>query len=332
MEFFGGAPEIVVPDNLRAGVSRACRYEPDLNRSYQEMAAHYGLAVVPARPGKPRDKAKVEAGVQVVERWILAALRQRRFTSLGDLNQAIGELLERLNRRPFRKRSGSRRSLFEELDQPALRPLPAQRYEFAEWKTARVNIDYHVELERHYYSVPYQLVGRRVEARLTARTVEIFHRGRRVASHSRSWAAYRQSTVEQHRPDSHRRHLEWTPSRLIDWARKIGPATAQVFEAILAAKPHPEMGYRSCLGVLRLSKIYSAARLEAAARRALRFDACSYQSLKSMLARGLDQRPLEDPPPERVPLEHSNIRGAAYFDPPQQLESGDLAARPEASC
>jgi transposase len=331
-EFFGGAPEIVVPDNLRAGVSRACRYEPDLNRSYQEMAAHYGVAVVPARPRKPRDKAKAEAGVQVVERWILAALRKRRFTSLAELNQAIAELLERLNQRSFRKRSGSRRSLFEALDRPALKPLPVERYELAEWKTARVNIDYHVELERHYYSVPYQLVGQRVEARLTARTVEIFHRGRRVASHARSRAPYRQTTTHEHRPKSHQQHLEWTPSRLIDWARNVGPATAKVFEKILAAKPHPEMGYRSCLGILRLSKMHSAARVEAASRRALHFDACSYQSLKSMLASGLDQQPLGESPPERTPVEHPNIRGADYYDPPQLLATLDLTARQEPSC
>jgi transposase len=331
-EFFGGAPEIVVPDNLRAGVSRACRYEPDLNRSYQEMAAHYGVAVVPARPRKPRDKAKVEVGVQIVERWILAALRQRRFTSLGELNQAIAALLERLNRRPFRRRSGSRLSLFEAFERPALRPLPAERYELAEWKTARVNIDYHIEVERHYYSVPHPLVGQRVEARLTAGAIEIFHRGRRVASHPRSRERYRQSTLDAHRPKSHQRHLEWTPSRLIDWARTVGPATAKVFETILASKPHPEMGYRSCLGVLRLSKLYSAERVEAASRRALRFDACSYQSLKSMLAHGLDRQTLDGAPPERPPIEHPNIRGAGYFDPPQPLATLDPESRQEVSC
>lgn len=331
-EFFGGAPEIAVPDNLRSGVTRACRYEPDLNRSYQDLATHYGVAVVPARPGKPRDKAKVEAGVQVVERWIVAALRKRRFRSLGELNQAIAELLERINRRAFRKRSGSRLSLYESLDRPALKPLPVERYEFAEWKTARVNIDYHIEVERHYYSVPYQLVGQLVEARLTAGTLEVFHRGRRVASHPRSQEPYRQTTVHEHRPNSHQQHLEWTPSRLIDWARNVGPATAEVFETILASKPHPEMGYRSCLGILRLSKMHSAERVEAASRRALHFDACSYQSLKSMLASGLDRQPLDDSAPERTPVEHPNIRGADYYDPPRLLQTLDLAAQQETAC
>ena len=331
-EFFGGVPEIVVPDNLRSGVNRACRYEPDLNRSYQEMAAHYGVAVIPARPRKPRDKAKVEAAVQLVERWILAALRQRRFTSLAELNQAIAELLERLNQRPFRKRSGSRASLFESLDRPALQPLPGERYEFAAWKTARVNIDYHIEVERHYYSVPYQLVGKQVDVRLTDHTVEIFHGGQRVASHVRSHEPYRQTTVHEHRPKSHQQHLEWTPSRLIDWAHTVGPSTAKLFGQILAAKPHPEMGYRSCLGILRLSKTYSAERVEAAAARALHFDACSYQSLKSMLAHGLDRQPLEESPPQPTPVEHANIRGAQYFDPPALLRALDLATQEETRC
>lgn len=315
-EFFGGVPEIVVPDNLRAGVSRACRYEPDLNRTYQEMAMHYGVAVVPARPRKPRDKAKAEAGVQLVERWILAALRNRRFTSLAALNQAIRELLERLNRRPFRKREGSRAELFESLDRPALQPLPVEAYEFADWKKARVNIDYHVEVERHYYSVPYPLVGQQVEVRLAARTVEIFHRGQRVASHLRSREPYRETTVHEHRPKSHQKHLEWPPSRLIGWARTVGPATAELFEKILASKPHPEMGYRSCLGVLRLAKSYSPERVEAAAARAVRLGVCSYRSVKSMLARGLDRQAPPEPEPERPPLKHANIRGADYYDPP----------------
>ena len=331
-EFFGGVPEIVVPDNLRSGVTQACRYEPDLNRSYQDMATHYGVAVVPARPRKPRDKAKVEQGVQLAERWIVAALRKRSFTSLSALNQAIGELLERINRRAFRKRSGSRLSLYESLDRPALKPLPVERYELGEWKTARVNLDYHIEVERHYYSVPYQLVGQQVEARLTARTLEVIHCGRRVASHPRSHEAYRQTTIHEHRPKSHQQHLEWTPSRLIDWARNVGPATAEVFDKILASKPHPEMGYRSCLGILRLSKIHSAERVEAASRRALHFDACSYQSLKSMLASGLDHQPLDESEPERTPVEHDNIRGADYYDPPQLLQALDLATRQETSC
>jgi transposase len=315
-EFFGGVPEIAVPDNPKTGVNKACRYEPDLNRTYQEMAAHYGVAVVPARPRKPRDKAKVEAGVLLVERWILAALRKRRFFSLAELDEAIAELLERLNNRPFRKREATRRTLFETLDQPALRPLPAERYQYGEWRTARVNIDYHIEFERHYYSVPYQLTGQEVELRASPATLEVFHRGVRVASHVRSSVPHDATTVTGHRPKSHQKYLEWTPSRLIQWAASVGPATAAAVERILASKPHPEMGFRSCLGVFRLAKQYSTERMEAAARRVLALNACSYQSLKSILERGLDRLPVEPAPPNRPAVEHDNIRGANYFDNP----------------
>jgi len=306
----------VVPDNPKTGVKKACRYEPDLNPTYQEMAAHYGVAVIPARPRKPRDKAKVEAGVLVVERWILAALRRRKFFNLPELERAIHELLERLNQRPFRKREGTRRTLFETLDKPALRPLPAERYQFGVWQTARVNIDYHVEADRHWYSVPYQLVGQEVDVHLSAATVEIFHQGVRVASHTRSWVPYKATAVDEHRPKSHQKYLEWTPSRLIHWAASVGPATAGVCERILASKPHPEMGFRSCLGIFRLAKQYSVERVEAAARRALAMNACSYQSLKSILERGLDRLPLEPAPLSRPPVEHDNLRGADYFDDP----------------
>ena len=259
-------------------------------------------------------KAKVEAGVLLVERWIMAALRKRTFLSLADLNQALAELLVGLNERPFRKREGSRRSLFEALDKPALRPLPAERYDFGHWQTARVNIDYHVEHDRHYYSVPYQLTGEAVEVRASTTTIEIFHCGVRVASHRRSTMAYQATTSNEHRPKAHQRHLEWTPSRLIEWAQTVGPATAELFEKIMAAKPHPEMGFRSCLGVLRLGKQYSLARVEAAARRAVTLRACSYQSVKSILERELDRLPVDTPVAERRSVEHSNIRGAEYFD------------------
>jgi len=313
-EFFQGVPKLVIPDNTRTGVTRACRYEPDLNRTYHELAMHYGVGVLPARPYKPRDKAKVESGVLVVERWIVAALRHRKFFSLTELNQAIRELLWKLNQRPFRKRPGSRASLFQELDRPALGPLPQERYEFHQWATARVNIDYHVEFERHYYSVPYTLTGQVVEIRSTLTTVEIFHRGERVASHLRSPQPYKATTVNEHRPKSHQQHLAWPPSRLLHWAETVGPATAQLFTEILKSKPHPEMGYRSCLGVLRLGTRYSNERLEAAARRAVSTGACSYRSVKSILERGLDRQPLEAPVAQ-PPLEHSNLRGASYFDP-----------------
>jgi len=313
-EFLGGVPEIVVPDNLKSGVTKACRYEPSVNRTYEEMASHYGVAVVPTRRAKPRDKAKVEAGVLVVERWILAALRKRRFFSLGEVNQAIQELLVRLNDRPFRKREGSRRSLFESLDKPALRTLPGERYEYGDWETHRVNIDYHVEFDNHWYSVPYHLTQQEVEVRATATTVEFFHRGVRVSSHARSYVPHVATTVNDHRPKAHQRYLEWTPSRLVDWAKTIGPATAELFDRIMAGKRHPEQGYRSCLGILRLSKEYTAQRVEAAARRAIAFKACSYQSIKSILQCNLDSQAIEPAPPSKPPLDHPNIRGSEYFD------------------
>ncbi len=318
-EFFGGVPQLVIPDNPRTGVSRACRYEPDLNRTYHEIAQHYGVAVLPARPYQPRDKAKVEVGVQIVQRWIVAALRHQRFGSVAAVNEAVSTLLIRLNHRPFRKREGTRASLFAELDRPALQPLPGEHYQISAWKSVRANLDYHVEIDRHYYSVPYQFTGQLLEARFTATTVEIFHDGVRVASHRRRNAAYRHTTNAEHRPKSHQAHLEWTPSRLVHWAQSVGPATAQVVEAILAAKPHPEMGYRSCLGILRLAQTYSAERLEAASQRALQLQAFSYQSLRSILKNSLDRQTVLTPEdPSSGPL-HENVRGAGYYDAPNSF-------------
>lgn len=312
--FFGGCPAIVVPDNLKSGVARADRYEPDLNRTYQEMAAHYGCAVIPARPNKPRDKAKVEVGVQLVERWILARLRKRRFFSLAELNGTIGELLEELNHRPFKKLPGSRRSLFEALDRPALKPLPARPYEYATWRLAKVNIDYHVEADRHWYSVPHQLVGQRVDVRLTATTVEAFCRGRRVASHLRSVRPHAFTTEPAHMPASHRAHREWSPGRLVRWAKTVGPKTAELVEGVLTSRPHPEQGFRSCLGILRLGKRYGEARLEAACGRALALRAYSYRSVESILRTGLDRQPLLAlVPPPVAPRPHDNLRGPTYY-------------------
>jgi len=322
---------LVVPDNTRSGVSRACRYEPDLNRSYHELALHYGVAVLPARPRKPRDKAKVEVAVQIVQRWIVAALRHRRFFSLAELNAAIRERLEALNLRPFRKRPGCRASLFQELDWPALQPLPAHRYELHEWSTARVNIDYHIEFERHHYSVPYVLTGQKVEVRSNLTTLEIFHRGQRVASHRRSTQNYQTTTNPEHRPRSHQQHLAWPPSRLVSWAQSVGSSTAQLFTTILESRPHPQMGYRSCLGILRLGQRYSNERLEAAARRALATGACSYPSVKSILERSLDRQPLETPLC-RPPLQHANLRGPAYFDFSQSSNQAGPASAKEPLC
>ena len=311
---------LIVPDNPRTGVDRACRYEPDLNRTYHEMAVHYGVAVLPARPRKPRDKAKVENAVLLAERWIIAALRHRKFHALAALNEAIAELLEKLNHRPFRKREGSRASLFAELDRPALQPLPAERYVLAHWKTVRASIDYHVEVDRHYYSVPYQLAGQKLEARYTAATVEIFHGGKRVASHARNSHAYRHTTVSEHMPKSHQAHLEWTPSRLIHWAeqyrrrhRRSRPhhpgAQAAPGNGVPRLPGHPAVWRRST----------PSSRLEAASQRAVQLQACSYQSLKSILKRSLDRQLLLDP--EAVPPgpEHENLRGPNYYDPPTTL-------------
>jgi transposase len=318
LEFFRGAPQLIVPDNLKNAVLRPCRYEPDLNPTYQEMAAHYGIAVIPARVRKPRDKAKVEGGVLVVERWILAVLRKQRFFSLAALNEKIAELLDRLNQRPFRKLEGSRATRFEKLERPVLRPLPAQAYVFAQWKNARVHIDYHIEIDKHYYSVPYALLHQQVDVRYTALTVEIFHRGQRVASHARSYKPGGHTTLDAHRPKSHQRYLDWTPERLVRWASTAGPFTAQLVEHILKSRPHPEQGFRSCLGILRLATTYGAERLEAAAKRACQRDARSYQSIKSILKTSLDRQAELLPPPDKPPLLHSNVRGTDYFNPQEE--------------
>lgn len=315
LEFYGGAPLLLVPDNTKTGVTRACIYEPDLNPTYQEFAAHYKVAVLPTRPRKPRDKAKVESAVQVVQRWIVMRLRNRRFFAVAQVNEAVRELLVYLNNRPFRKRRDeSRASLFQKLDQPALQPLPAHRYDLSQWAQARVNIDYHVAFDGNWYSVPYALTGEAVEVRSTPATVEIFHRGKRVASHLRSRERNKSVCHNEHRPKSHRMHLEWPPSRMIDWAAKVGRHTGQLVSRILESKPHPEMGYRACLGVIRLAAKYSPERVEHAAERALATGAVSYQSIKSILRSGLDSQPaaMSGPPPRLSP-DHENLRGPQYF-------------------
>lgn len=314
-EALGGCPAIVVCDNLRSGVTRPHRYEPDVNATYQDMAAHYGVAVIPARSYKPRDKAKVEAGVLLAERWIMARVRNERFTDLAEANVEIARLAEWMNARPFKRLAGSRRSLFEELDRPALRPLPATRYEFATWRRAKVNIDYHVELraERHYYSVPYRLAGESVDLRLSAGVVEVFHRHRRMASHLRSFSAGF-TTDPAHMPESHRRHAAWTPGRIISWAARTGPCTARLVEAVLVARRHPEQGFRSCLGIVRLGDRYGPERLEAACARALAARAHSYRSVESILRTGLDRKPLPTPAPPAPPHpDHENLRGPGYY-------------------
>jgi len=310
--FFGGVPEIVVPDNLKAGVKHPCRYEPDLNPTYQDLAQHYGTAVIPARVRKPKDKAKAEVGVQVVERWILARLRNRTSFSLADLNQAIRELLDELNTRLMKHLGRSRRELFETLDQPALKPLPDLPYEFATWKKARVNIDYHIEFEKHYYSVPYTLIHEEVYVRATERTIEIFFKNRRVASHRRTNARGRHTTISEHMPPSHQKYQEWSPDRFTRWAQTIGPHTAQLVQALLDSRKHPQQAYRSCMGILRLAKRYGEDRLEAACRRALPAGIHSYKGVKNILDAKLDQVEPEEPATV-VPTDHENIRGQAYY-------------------
>jgi transposase len=310
--FLGGVPELVTPDNLKSGVTRPCWYEPELNATYAEMAQHYGVAVLPARVVKPRDKAKVESAVLQVERWILARLRDRTFFSLGELNEAIRTLVEELNARPLKVLRVSRRELFETIEREALRPLPTTPYELGRWKLVRVGVDYHVEFDGHYYSVPYQLIREQLDLRATETTVEVFHRARRVAFHRRSAERGRHTTLREHMPRAHQAYLEWTPVRLVAWAQKTGPATAELVEAILRSRPHPQQGFRSCLGLLRLGDRYSPVRLETACQRALAIGAHSYQSVKSILGSGLDQQPLHREPESPV-VEHENVRGARYY-------------------
>ena len=314
LEYFGGSPEIWVPDNLKSGITKPCRYEAGINRTYQELAEHYGAVVIPARVKRPKDKAKVESAVQVAQRWILAALRDRTFFSLVELNEAIREGLGALNSRPMQRLGVSRRELYQELDRPALKPLPAERYQMAQWRPCRVSIDYHVAVDKNYYSVPYQLIGELLEARFTPTIVEIYFKSRRVASHRRLSGRGQASTETEHMPSSHRAHAEWTPSRLIHWAEKTGPATGRMVAEIMRLRRHPEQGYRACLGILRLGKSYGSERLESAAARAERLASYSYRTIKNILSSGADQVPLEEESssPEPTP-HHANIRGADYY-------------------
>jgi transposase len=315
--YFDGCPKFVVPDNPKPVVTKACPYEPDINPSFSQMAAHYNVVVTPARVRKPKDKAKVEAAVGLATRWILAVLRNRTFFSLAEARAAVRELLDKLNDRPFKKIPGSRRSLYEAVDRPALKPLPIVPYEYAQFKKASVNIDYHVVYDDHFYSVPYQFRGEVVEVRATSTTVEVFRRGKRIASHVRGLPDYKASTVHEHRPKSHQQYGDWPPDRIIHWARKIGPSTAALTEAIMARKKYPELGYRSCLGILRLSKKFSDDRLEAACNRALAIRGLSYKSVKSILESNLDQRPLPERP-HQLSIVHTNIRGADAFTLPNK--------------
>ncbi|MCG5056164.1 MAG: IS21 family transposase [Myxococcales bacterium] len=316
VQYFGGATEVVVCDQLRSGVTAPCRYEPGIQRTYEEWAEHYGTSVIPARPHHPKDKAKVETAVRVAQRWILARLRHEKHFSIVSLNERIWELLEDLNNRQMRIYKRSRREMFERLDKPMLRPLPERPFSYGEWKAVKVNIDYHVEVDGHYYSVPHQHVGEQVEARMSAFTVEVIRDGQRIASHARSFQRGRHTTVPEHMPAAHRKHMQWSPSRIANWAATIGPQTRLLVERILGDRPHPEQGYRSCLGILRLEKRYGASRLEAACTRAVAVGARSYRHVDSILKNGLDASPLpsQENSSRAAPAAHSNIRGPNYYN------------------
>ena len=311
--FFGGTPEILVPDNTKTGVTHACRYEPDINQTYADMAEHYSCVVIPTRVRKPKDKAKVENGVQQTERWVLAPLRNRVFHSITEANRAIAERAEWLNNRKMKLVDASRAELFREFDLPALKALPDRPYELHTWKKAKVSIDYCIDIDGHYYSVSYRLIGEKVDVRLTDSTVEVFCKGVRHVAHPRSYTRGRATVLAEHMPASHRAHLEWTPSRIISWAEETGPATARLVDEIMGSKPHPEMGYRSCLGIIRLSGTYGPERMEAAATRALTAGAVSYKSVKSILASGLDRVDEQDDDRGAIP-QHDNVRGPDYYN------------------
>jgi transposase len=310
LEFFGGAPAAIVPDNLKSGVERAHRYEPDLNRAYAEFAEHYGVAILPARVRKPRDKAKVEGAVLIVERWILARLRDRQFFSLTELNAAIDELLIELNDRAFQKLEGSRRSRFIELDQPALRALPVRAYEYAQWKCAKVHPDYHIEVEHAYYSVPHKHIAQRVEVRISARMIEIFAQRQLIASHPRLFKRGARATLDAHRPEKHRAVVEITVARLIERANLIAPAVGVVLSEQFKRKRHPEEALRSAQGILRLAQDFSPAQLAAACERALLLKACNYRSVRALIT---TPAAADSGDARQLSLVHENVRGSDYF-------------------
>lgn len=313
LAFFGGATRLIVPDQWKAGVEKPCYWDPELNRTYQEWAMHNGVAIVPARPGHARDKAKVEQGVLLVQRWVGAALRKRQFFSLAQVNEAIAERIGKLNQRPFRKLPGTRLELYQGLDRPALQPLPLRPYGFAAWKKERVRLDYHVEVDGHYYSVPDQLAQQPVEIRYTATAVEVLYRGKRVASHARSYRKPGTTTEASHQPKSHQRYREWTPTRLLEWAEAVGPFTRRLVEAMLVHKPHPEAGYRAAMGLHALARQYGEERLEAAATRAVRFQLYRLENIRSIPKTRLDRQPLPMLVTAAEPVAHDNLRGAAYY-------------------
>jgi transposase len=313
LDAFQGSTAVWVPDNLKSGVTRAHRYEPEINRTYQDLAQHYGAVVIPTRVARPKDKPKAEVSVQIAQRWVLAVLRHQTFFTLADLNAAIRVRVDAINDRPMKVVGVSRRTLFEQIDRPALKSLPSTRYELAEWQLGRPNIDYHVAIDHNFYSVPYPLIDESLEARFTASTVEVFFKGRRVAAHARLTGRGRYATLPEHMPRAHRAHAEWTPSRLIAWAERTGPATGRLAAGILERRPHPEQGYRACLGLMRLGRQYGADRLEAACQRAERLRSYRFRTVEHILKHQQDRLPLDEPP-ARPALTHENLRGATYYE------------------
>jgi transposase len=313
LEFFGGVPALIVPDNLKSAITKTCRYEPDVNPTYADFIDYYGTAVLPARPYKPKDKAKAENAVLIVERWILARLRNRTFVGLAELNQVIQELICDLNARPFKKLPGSRISAFEEIDKPALRPLPAHPYEYTHFKKSRVHIDYHFEFDKHYYSIPYQFIGKEIGLRFTPERIECWYQGKQIALHVRSYKKGAHTTLPDHMPKAHRKHMEWTPGRFLNWAAQIGIGTTRYVKHLLECKPHPEQGYRSCLGLLNLSKRYGNIRLEKACERAWQLGARTRRSVDSMLTHNLENLPLPNKESTSQSIQHKNLRGKTNY-------------------
>jgi transposase len=316
-EFYQSVPSLLIPDNLKSAIKNACRYEPEATSTYEDLARHYSTAILPARPFRAKDKAAVEMSVLVVQRWILARLRNHQFFALAELNAAIAELLVDLNRRPFKKLPGCRAEAFESIDRPAMKPLPETRYEYAEWVKAKAGIDYHVDVQRHYYSVPHALVGQQIIVRVTDSTIECFFKGQRIAAHVRSYLLGKHTTLPEHMPRSHRKHMQWTPGRLLNWGQNIGPGTRAVVQWQLENRPHPEQGYRACLGLLNLSKTYGDGRLEAACRRALTIGSPTRKRIKAILEAKLDQHPdlfpAADTAAPTASRSHGNVRGPNYF-------------------
>lgn len=312
LEYYGGSPLYIVPDNLKASVTKPCYYDPEINKAFLAMASHYNMAVMPTRVRRPKDKAKVESAVLQVERRIIAVLRNRTFLSIYELNEAILEEVNKLNRRPLSGMDKSRYDLFMEIEKEALRPLPVERFEMASWKKAKVHIDYHVQVEKSYYSVPYTIIGEDVDIRYTDRVVEVYHKNRRVASHMRTYDKGRFITDKLHMPHSHRKYLEWTPERIKSWGEKIGINTKNLIDAVMKNKEHAEHAFRACLGIIRLAKIYPPERVDMACRKALDLGALNYRSVKSLLERKLETTAIVTDEKGITPV-HDNIRGSIYY-------------------